>query len=70
MENTKNTTPPEGQGSFSGTILEAFEKADESARMDMYLTYRDLRERFEEIEVSSAEVSGSETGERNSPSAG
>jgi hypothetical protein len=67
MENIKNLTPPCGQDSFNGTILEAYERADESTRMDMYMTYRELRERFEKIEASSAEVSGSGTDERNSP---
>ena len=45
---------------FAGEILEVYQEADESERMDMYMTYRDLRERFEEIEASS--VKQRETG--------
>ena len=67
MEKKNNETLPLEQNSRNGSILEIYQRAVESERMDMYMTYRDLRERFEEIEDSSAEVSGSETGERNSP---
>jgi len=42
------------QGSFNDTILQLFERADESTRMDMYMTYRDMRESFEMVEVSTS----------------
>ncbi len=35
-------------------ILEAYEKAGEEARLEMYMIYRDLREDFEEIEAGSS----------------
>ncbi len=37
---------------FAGEILELYETSDESTRMDMYMTYRELRERFERIETN------------------
>ena len=40
------------QDSFDQEVLETYERADESARMDMYMTYRDMRERFERIETN------------------
>ena len=40
------------QDSFDQEVLETYERADESARMDMYMTYRELRERFEKIEAN------------------
>ena len=41
------------QGSFNDTILQLFERADESTRMDMYMTYRDMRASFEMVEAST-----------------
>ncbi len=43
---------------FAGEILELYETADEPERMDMYMTYRDLREGFEEIEACSVRQRG------------
>ena len=40
------------QDSFDQEVLETYKRSDESARMDMYMTYRELRERFEKIEVN------------------
>ena len=40
------------QDSFDQEVLETYESADESARMDMYMTYRDMRDRFERIETN------------------
>ena len=40
------------QNSFDQEVLETYERADESARMDMYMTYRDMRERFERVETN------------------
>jgi len=54
MDNTKNLIPSCEQESFNGMILEAYERADESTRMDMYMAYRDLRECFDETNVCSA----------------
>jgi hypothetical protein len=34
------------------TILQLYEGADESMRMDMYMTYRDMRASFEMVEAS------------------
>jgi hypothetical protein len=51
---------PGRQDSFNQGVLEAYKRSDESARMDMYMTYRDLREQFGEIEASS--VKQRETG--------
>ena len=34
-------------------ILEAYERADEQARADMYMLYRDLRDEFAEIEAAN-----------------
>jgi hypothetical protein len=47
------------QDSFNQEVLETYKRSDESARMDMYMTYRELRERFERIEASPAEISWS-----------
>lgn len=41
-----------GQDSFDQEVLETYKRSDESARMDMYMTYRELRERFEKIEAN------------------
>ena len=41
-----------GQDSFDQEVLETYKRSDESARMDMYMTYRELRERFERIEAN------------------
>jgi hypothetical protein len=35
------------------TILQLYEGADESMRMDMYMTYRDMRASFEMVEAST-----------------
>jgi hypothetical protein len=42
------------QDNFRDTILQLFERADESTRMDMYMTYRDMRESFERVERSAS----------------
>jgi len=36
------------------TILQLFEEADESTRMDMYMSYRNMRESFERVEASTS----------------
>jgi len=43
--------------SFDQEVLETYERADESTRMDMYMTFRELREEFEEIEACTGEQS-------------
>jgi hypothetical protein len=53
MENINYIIETGMPDTFAGEILELYETADEPERMDMYMTYRDLRERFEEIEASS-----------------
>ncbi len=53
MENKNNIIETVMQDTFAGEILEFYERSDESTRMDMYMTYRDLRERFERIEAST-----------------
>ena len=50
MENINYIIETGMPDTFAGEILELYETADEPERMDMYMTYRDLRERFEEIE--------------------
>ena len=37
-------------------ILDAYEKGDESVRWEMYMTYRDLRFYFDEIETRPEEA--------------
>lgn len=32
-------------------ILETYEMADEQGKLDMYMTYRDLREEFEDADI-------------------
>jgi len=46
-----------GQDNFRDTILQLFEKADESTRMDLYMTYRDMRESFAEVEGTPSDRS-------------
>jgi hypothetical protein len=43
-----------GLSSSRDTILKLYEGADESTRMDMYMTYRDMRASFEMVEASTA----------------
>ncbi len=43
-------------------ILDAYEKGDRSAQWDMYMTYRDLRCYFDEIEARPEEASEQKTG--------
>jgi hypothetical protein len=52
MESKNYILETSGQDSFTGEILEFYERSDESDRMDMYMTYRDLREQFERIEAN------------------
>jgi hypothetical protein len=52
MGNKHHLIGTRGQDSFNQEILETYKKSDESTRMDMYMTYRDLRERFEKIEIN------------------
>lgn len=35
-------------------IIEAYERADEQERADMYMLYRDLRDEFADIETTNA----------------
>ena len=53
MENKHNIIETVMQDTFAGEILEFYEWADEPERIDMYMTYRDLREQFEEVEACS-----------------
>ena len=53
MENKNYIIETRGRGSFTSEILELYERTDESARMDMYMTYRELRERLDRIEAST-----------------
>ena len=53
MEFKKSELLPFKLDTINNSILEIYQRADDSERMDMYMTYRDLREQFEEIEVSS-----------------
>ena len=53
MENKNYIIETRARGSFTSEILELYERTDESARMDMYMTYRELRERFDRIEAST-----------------
>jgi len=53
MENKNNIIETVMQDTFAGEILEFYERADEPERIDMYMTYRDLRERFEKFEAST-----------------
>lgn len=48
-----------GPDNLIAEILELYERASESARMDIYMTYRELRDRFERIEASPTEISWS-----------
>jgi len=40
------------QDGFTAEILELYEWADETTRMNLYMTHRDLRERFDRIETA------------------
>ena len=40
------------QDAFTAEVLELYEWADETTRMDLYMTHRDLRERFDRIETA------------------
>ncbi len=53
MENRNYIIETGMPDTFAGEILELFETADEPERMDMYMTYRDLREQFKEVEACS-----------------
>ena len=53
MENKNNIIETVMQDTFAGEILEFYERADEPERIDMYMTYRDLREQFEGVEACS-----------------
>ena len=53
MECKKSEPLPLEQDTINSSILELYESADESAWMDMYMTYRDLRERFEKFGAST-----------------
>ncbi len=53
MENRNYIIETGIPATFAGEILELFERADEPERIDMYMTYRDLREQFEEVEACS-----------------
>ena len=57
METELSKLEKPGPDSLIAEILELYEGASESTRMDIYMTYRELREDFEEIEASSAEAS-------------
>lgn len=43
-------------------ILEAYEKGDRSTQWDMYMTYRDLRHYFDEIEARPEKASKQKVG--------
>jgi hypothetical protein len=51
-------------------ILDAYEEGDESARGDLYMTYRDLRPCFDEMENSAQGKDKSKPGDLAERSAG
>ena len=53
METELYITEKQEPESFAAEVLEIYERAGESTRMDMYMTYRELRKDFNRIEVGS-----------------
>jgi len=53
METGTTFFRPRGRESFEEQVLEAYKSSDESARMDIYMTYRELREEFEKLEAET-----------------
>lgn len=51
METGIHSVETGGQENVAVEILELYEKANETARLDMYMTHRDLREKFDRIEI-------------------